>query len=153
MDAVLTPHRSLSTAAFRALMAFVVAINIAVAAYFIAQGAYPVVGFLGLDVAAIWLAFHLNYKAARRAEHVRVCAEHIHLERRSPRGADHWIVSPVWARVSLSETAVRIASGGRALSVGAFLSPKERGEFARALDAALFRARRGAHNPKTSDIA
>lgn len=153
MDATLTPHRSLSKFAFRALMTFVIAMNVAVGTYFVSQGAYPVVGFLGLDVAAVWLAFHLNYRAARQAEHVRVGPDHVHLERRSPRGVDHWVVSPLWARVSLGASAVRIASAGSALSVGAFLSPKERREFALALDAALFRARRGDHSASTSDMS
>lgn len=134
-------------------MGVFIAMNVAIGAYFVAQGAYPVLGFLGLDVAAVWLAFHLNYRAARRSEHVRVAAEHIHLERTSPRRTDHWVVSPLWARVSADGLGVRIASGGGAQRVGAFLSRPEQAAFARALNEALFRARRGgAHSPSTSDI-
>lgn len=152
MDAVLTPHRSLSPRGFHLLFAFVIAMNCAIGAYFLAHGAYPVLGFLGLDILAVWLAFHMNYRAARRQERVQVAAEHIHLSRASPKGEDHWVVSPLWARVSRDDLGVRIASGRDAMRVGAFLSPKEQSDFARALDAALHRARRAPHRPSTSAI-
>lgn len=152
MDAVLTPHRSLSRRGFKYLFGFVVAMNAAVGAYFWFHGAYPVLGFLGLDVFAVWLAFHMNYRAARRLERVRVAAEHIHLSRASPKGEDHWVASSLWARVTRDNLGVRIASGGDAMRVGAFLSPKEQNEFAKALDAALWRARRAPHKPSTSAI-
>ncbi len=152
MDAVLTPHRSLSFPAFRIVITLFAGANVALAAYFIAQGAYPVVGFLGLDVLLLWLAFRANYRAAEHAERVQVGAEHIHLARESRKRSDHFVVSPLWAQVSRDARGVRIASGGGAMRVGAFLSPAEQGAFARALDAALRRARRGDHRPSTSDI-
>ena len=141
MDAVLTPHRSLSMRAFRWMIWGYAAMNAIVAIVFLAHGAYPVVGFMGLDVAALWLAFHINYRAARREERVQVAAEHIHLEQRTEKGADHWVVSPLWAKVSHDPSGVRIASGGVSMRIGAFLSPKEQSAFARALDAALWRAK------------
>lgn len=153
MDAVLTPHRSLSRLAFGLLMGVFIAMNVAVGAYFAARGAYPVLGFLGLDVVAVWLAFHLNYRAARQREHVQVAAEHLHLARISPTRTDHWVVSPMWARAQADGAGVRIASAGRAQRVGAFLSRAEQIAFARALNEALGRARGGGpHRPSTSDI-
>lgn len=144
MDAVLRPHRSLSLAAFRLMLLAAIAVNIIIAAAFMAQGAYPVAGFLGLDVLALWVAFRVNYHAARREERVRVAAEKLHLERREPNGgARHWVLNPLWAQVSEDEGGVRIRGGAGAMRVGAFLSPRERGEFAAALRAALFRAKRG----------
>jgi len=68
MDAVLRPHRSLSLAAFKLLFGVFIAMNLAVAAFFLAQGAFPVAGFLGLDVLAVWLAFRWSYRGARRVE-------------------------------------------------------------------------------------
>lgn len=153
MDAVLTPHRSLSTTGFRRLLWVFVAINLVVSAFFWAHGAYPVVGFMGLDVALLWFAFRANYRSARMEERLQVAADHIHLMRCTPRGAAHWVANPAWARVSLDPTGVRIVSGGVAQRVGAFLSPQERRAFARALDAALWRARKNDHRPSTSDMA
>ena len=144
MDAVLRPHRSLSPAAFKLMLIVVIAINLLVAAVFVSQGAYPVAGFLGLDVLALWLAFRLNYRAARAEERIRVAAARLHLERRAPDGsARHWVLNPIWAQVSEDNRGVAIRSGKGAMRVASFLSPAERGAFARALREALFRAKRG----------
>jgi uncharacterized membrane protein len=144
MDVVLRPNRSLSRTAFRLMLIVVIAVNAAVGAVFALQGAYPVAGFLGLDVAALWLAFHLNYRAARAEERVRVAPGQVHLARRSAKGAtDHWVLNPIWARVEDDARAVVVASGGARMRLAAFLSPDERLNFKRALDAALWRAKKG----------
>jgi uncharacterized membrane protein len=144
MDAVLTPHRSLSLKAFRAMLIGVIAVNLAVGGYFIAQGAFPVAGFLGLDVLVLWWAFRVNYRAARTVEQVQVAREHVHVSRRDPKGrVSRWIVNPSWTRVSLDGAGVLIRAGKQAVRVAAFLSPPERAEFAQALDRALWRAKRG----------
>ena len=144
LDVVLRPHRSLSPTAFRLMLVIVIVVNLAVAAVFLMRHAFPVAGFLGLDVLALWIAFRVNYRAALAEERVRIDAEQIHVERRAPSGAAvHWVASPVWARASLEGVAVSIRTGGRALQLGSFLPPAERAEFARALDDALWRAKRG----------
>jgi uncharacterized membrane protein len=144
MDAVLTPHRSLSLNAFRLMLVVVICVNVAVAGAFVAHGAFPVAGFLGLDVLALWIAFRVNYRAAQIEERVQVGREHVHLSRRGPKGgASHWMVSTMWARAEDDGRGVLIRSGGGAQRVAAFLSPSERADFARALDAALWRAKKG----------
>lgn len=144
MDAVLRPHRSLSLAAFKLMLIAVIAVNAIVAAVFVANGAYPVAGFLGLDVLALWIAFRINYRAARAEERVRLAADKLHLERRDPSGETrHWVLNPIWARVSQDSLGVAIRSGGGAMRVATFLPPDERRDFAEALRAALFRAKRG----------
>lgn len=144
MDAVLRPNRSLSLSAFKLMLIAVIAINAIVALVFIAQGAFPVAGFLGLDVLALWIAFRVNYRAGRAEERVRIGARQIHLERRDPRGAStHWVLNPVWAQVAHDDRGVLIRSGRGALRLAAFLSPDERAAFAEALSAALWRAKRG----------
>ncbi len=148
MDAVLTPHRSLSFTAFWLMLGLFTFVNVAFAIFFIAQGAFPVVGFLGLDVVALALAFYFNYKAAKRQERVRVAAEHILLSRKSEKGSVlHWITNPTWARVRQDADGVRIITGNNAMRVASFLSPKERRTFATALKDALWRAN---HRPSTS---
>jgi uncharacterized membrane protein len=144
MDAVLRPHRSLSLAAFRAMLIAVIAINVLVGLFFWAQGAFPVAGFLGLDVLALWLAFRWNYRAARREEHVRVAAGRVHVASIDASGeTTHWTLNPVWARVAREGAGVLIRAGARQIRLGAFLSPEECASFAAALDAALHRAKRG----------
>jgi uncharacterized membrane protein len=150
-DAVLTPHRSLSRKAFVYVLVGFAAIDAAITTVFLLQGAYPVAAFLVLDVLLLWLAFEINYRAARESERVEVAADRLVVSRRSARGrAAHWMVSPLWAQVSADAGAVGIASAGRIVRVGRFLSPPERGDFARALEAALVRARREGYRPNTS---
>lgn len=144
MDAVLRPHRSLSTSAFKTMLLAVIAFNLVVATIFVVSGAYPVAGFLGLDVLALWLAFRWNYQAGRAAEYVRIAPGKVHVASVDQRGAaTHWVLNPVWARVAREGAGVLIRDGAGQLRVGAFLSPDECDDFALALDAALHRARRG----------
>ena len=70
--AMLTPYRSLGANGFRILMLVVCAICLVAGLVFLALGAWPVFGFLGLDILLIFLAFRWNYKAARAYEQVSV---------------------------------------------------------------------------------
>lgn len=147
IDAVLTPHRSLSGKAFLIVLCVFSAMNVTVAAYWALQGAWPVLGFLIIDVSLFYLAFRLNYRAARAFERVRVEVDVVSLTRQPAHGAArHWVVSPTWARVEARADAVRIAAGDRAMLVGAFLSPPERDDLVVALRDALSKARAGRQN-------
>jgi uncharacterized membrane protein len=151
MDAELRPHRSLSVAAFRAMLIGVIVINVAVAVFFWVQGAFPVAGFLGLDVLALWLAFRFNYRAARRVERVRIVAGKVHVASFGSDGERHWVLNPLWARVARDGPGVLIRAGKGQMRIGVFLSPKECDSFAAALDAALFRAKRGCSSFRTRE--
>jgi len=145
LDTELRPHRSLSAQAFKLMLIVVIVINAVVGIVFMAHGAAPVAGFCGLDVLALWLAFRINYRAAQTRERVRLTPLAMHVERRDPKGTSkHWVLNPVWARVQEESVGVSVWSGGQALTIGAFLPPDERSAFAKALDAALYRAKRGA---------
>ncbi len=145
LDIVLRPHRSLSLEAFRLMLLAVIVVNAAIGAAFLTRGAFPVTGFLGLDVLALWLAFKFNYRAAKAEEHIRLTPLQMQVERKSPNGAVcYYVLNPVWARAREENVGVSIWSGGGALRVGAFLPPDERAEFARQLGLALYRAKRGA---------
>ena len=146
-DAVLTPHRSLPRAGFAVLMAAWLALNAGLAFYFYAHGAWPVVGFFGLDVLLLYLAFQINYRGARLIERVRLTDEALTVVRVSPKGeARAWSFQPYWLRVSMDdppqpESPLTLSSHGRALAIGSFLSPEERLHLARALKSALARQR------------
>ncbi|MBX9745398.1 MAG: DUF2244 domain-containing protein [Hyphomonadaceae bacterium] len=145
MDAVLRPHRSLSASAFKFMLIGVIAANAAVAIFFWVQGAFPVAGFLGLDVLALYIAFRMNYRSARRVERVRIARDKVHVSSTEASGAEkHWVLNPVWARVVREGAGVLIRAGKVQIRLGAFLSPDECADFAQALDAALYRAKRGA---------
>lgn len=147
--AVLTPHRSLSKAGFLVLMLVFAGACFSLGAVFYALGAWPVVGFLGLDVLAIFVAFQLNYRAARAYEMVEVTPETLTVTRVDPRGRHRrFDFNPYWAKVLLFEfpdgrNDLRLAAQGRELSFGRFLTDDERRDFADALKGALLQARGG----------
>ena len=78
IDAELRPHRSLGRAGFVALMAAVSLASFGAGAAFALAGAWPVLGFFGLDVALVWLAFRLNFRGGRLVERLRLSARSVH---------------------------------------------------------------------------
>ena len=150
LDVVLYPNRSLGATGFAVLMAAIVLVSATVGAGFMMVGAWPVTGFLGLDVVLVWLAFRWNYRQARRAEFVRLDREGLCVRRVEPDGRSHsWRFEPYWVRVVLEQVGrhdrrLVLRSHGRELTIGAFLTQDERLELARALEAALREHRAGA---------
>ena len=151
-DAVLHPYRSLSLRGFAILMALLGVISFAAGFSFIALGAWPVFGFLGLDLALVYFAFRLNYRAARNYEVVRLTENKLSVARGGPRGR-HEIIAfqPYWVRVEIDdppshESQLRLTSHGRSVTIGAFLTPEERLDLARALTAELERLRQPSFN-------
>jgi len=142
-DAILHPHRSLGRGGFRVLMGVVILVNLVVAAVFAAYGAWPVVLFCGLDVLVLWLAFRVNYRAARLYERIRLTEADLTVQRVHWKAPERrWTFHPYWLRVSHDERSeqnrqVTLSSHGQSVGVGSFLSPEERSAFARALNDAL----------------
>jgi uncharacterized membrane protein len=142
-DAVLYPNRSLGRFGFHLLMAAIVLVSGALGAAFVLAGAWPVTGFLGLDVLLLYLAFRWNYRQGRRAEFIRLDAAGLAVRRVDPEGrAREWRFDANWVRITIDDpprpdSQLILSSHGRTLVVGAFLSPEERLEVGRALRAAL----------------
>ena len=80
-ERVLLPHRSLCSRNFRLLMGLLGLISLAAGIGFVAVGAWPVIGFFGLDVALVYLAFRLSYRSARQSETIRLAGENFTVER------------------------------------------------------------------------
>lgn len=148
-DAVLYPNRSLPNAGFLAVMAIVIGANIVFGLYFFSIGAWPVIGFCGLDVFLVWLAFRISYRQGRLRERVIIRSGDMRVSRVLPSGHEsRWRLNPCWTRVVIDrpdehEAQVRVVSKGRSLVLGAFLSPDERMGFGRSLTDAVARASRG----------
>ena len=149
-SALLTPHRSLSSAGFLALMTFVIVISFAAGIAALLMGAWPVFGFFGLDVLAIYWAFKINFRHARASEEIRVTASELRVRRTSHRGhVMEFVLNPLWVQLDQKIHAeygiekLYLLSKGRRLSIGSFLGPDEKASFAKALLAALQAAKRG----------
>src|SRR4030088_1325742 len=85
-SALLTPHRSLNRTGFLVLMGFVSAVSFAAGFAFLLMGAWPVFGFFGLDVLAIYWAFRINFRNAKATEQIWVTPSELRLRRVSHRG-------------------------------------------------------------------
>ncbi len=152
-DAVLTPHRSLGPRGFVILMTVICCVSFAAGLVFFLAGAWPVVGFLGLDVLLIYLAFRANYRSARMYERLHLEPGKLTVERVSYYGERKvWQFEPYWLRLEYErpgehESRLRLTSHGRSVTVGSFLSPEERENFADALSDALAKLRRSSEAP------
>lgn len=143
-DAVLQPHRSLSPAGFGLLMAALTVSLAGLGFAFFAIGAWPVLGFCGIEFGLLYLAFRINYRDGRAYEHLRLGATMLEVRRVDGRGRSRgtWRFPPNWLRVTMDDppehgSQLALSSHGRELVIGSFLTPDERLDLARALRRAI----------------
>lgn len=154
-SALLTPHRSLNRTGFLVLMGFLSAVSFAAGLAFLLMGAWPVIGFFGLDVLAIYWAFRVNFRDAKATEEIRVTPFELRIRRVSHRGdVVEWVLNPLWVQLDQKIHAefgiekLYLVSKGHSISIARFLGADEKASFAKALTAALQAARRGpTYNP------
>jgi uncharacterized membrane protein len=157
-ERVLLPHRSLPPRRFQLLMLILGLFSIAVGTGFVIAGAWPVVGFFGLDVTLVYLAFRLNYRSARLRETLRLAEDVFTVERIGIHGDRRlWHFQPFWLRVVLEERPDRpnrllVASHGRSLVIADFLAPAARRELAATIRDALASWRNALNPAPVSDL-
>ena len=142
---ILRPNNSLSPAGFLTLMAIVVGLNFVGGMFFLLIGAWPVMGFMGLDVVLIWWAFRVNFAAAQRSERITINGDTVQLLRQPKSGsATLEEFNRRWLRVELEFDEARELVGrlfliyrGKRSEVGSFLGAEEREGLAKALRQAL----------------
>jgi uncharacterized membrane protein len=151
-ELVLLPYRSLPPRGFNILMLGLAALSIVVGIVFVSLGAWPVVGFFGLDVGLVYVAFRLSYRSARQRETLRLADEELTVERVGVRGDRRlWRFQPFWVRVVYEEqpdesNRLSLVSHGKSLPIGTFMPPPVRRELAGTMRDALSRWR-AALNP------
>ena len=154
-SALLTPHRSLNRTGFLVVMAFASVISFAAGLAFLWMGAWPVLGFFGLDLLAIYWAFRINFRRARASEEILVTPSELRVRRISHRGhVMEFVLNPLWVQLDRKIHAefgiekLYLVSKGRRIAIASFLGPDEKASFANALAAGLQAARRGpTYNP------
>lgn len=144
-DAVLYAHPSLSPRGFLLFMAALCLIGFTTGTLFLIAGAWPVMGFFGLDVLLVYIAFRINYRRQRMFETLLLTDEALLVERVRPgRRTERWRFQPYWLRVVIDDaprrvSALNLKSHGNTLEIGAFLTAGEKLDVARALREALGR--------------
>jgi uncharacterized membrane protein len=147
---VLTPHRSLSPTGFVIFMTVLGATSFITGMIFFIAGAWPVMGFCGLDVLLVYWAFRANYRGARAYEEVTITPSELTVRKVSHHGrVREWTLNPLWVRLhrdvheEFGVERLFLVSRGRKLPIASFLGAREKENFAHALTAALGEARRG----------
>ena len=148
--ALLTPHRSLGRTGFLVVMGAMLFGSAVTGAIFLAQGAWPVFGFFGLDVLAVYIAFRLNYRAARAREEVSVSRIALDIRKTAASGrTEEHHFNPFWAHFSVARhseigiTRMQVEARGQEVPIGGFLNPDDRESFATAFSRALATAKAG----------
>ena len=114
-------------------------------------GAWPIVGFFGLDVLAVYIAFRANFRSARACEHFRLTYFELTFARVSAAGARReWRFSPAWVRLERVDDEdygpqrLTLVSRGQSWQIGTRRRPRPKGGIRRRSHA---RARRSPARP------
>src|SRR4029077_9043971 len=125
---------------FLALMTFITAVSFVAGIAFWVMGAWPVFGFFGLDVLAIYWAFRLNFRRGNASEEITVTPSELRVRRIShPGHVVEWGLNPLWVRLvqkphdELGIKRLYRVARGRNVSVGTFLGPDEKASLAKTL--------------------
>lgn len=155
-EALCTPRQSLGPRGVRVVTGLVLAGSLATGGLFLALGAWPVVGFSGLEAALVLGLLALHRRRGRRSAELLLLTEgRLSIRRTDHRGRRQALeLDPYWTRLTLLErpgraSALLLRSHGRSVEVGALLGEAERQDLAAALGAALRRLREPVfHNPQ-----
>jgi uncharacterized membrane protein len=141
---ILRPNRSLSARGMAALFGGLGASAIVIGALFLSSGAWPVLPFLALEVAAVGLTLLLLYRHADDCEVIRLEDDRLEVVQRRGRIETCHRFSRYWARVAIEPASnahhpsrLLIRSHGRELEVGAGMTEEARRVLAGLLSGAL----------------
>lgn len=142
-DFRLRPYRSLGPRGFLIVMGLIGGISFVTGMLFMLKGAWPVLGFFGLDVALVWFAFRSSYRSAQAEERLFIQDGDLVVSRRLPDGRQQiWRFPAYWARVDLAphhsgDNELTIGSHGKHVTIAGFLSADERADLADELHVAI----------------
>ena len=155
-EALIVPHRSLSAAGLRWLMLAMAGLCGLIGLRFWFLGAWPVIGFCGLEGAAALFLFDLNQRRAKATELVMLSSDTLRVVRTTPSGQRSEVtLSSAWMNILLEESNGRVPRlllglRDRRVEVGAALGEAEKRDLAAALRDALYRARNPVFAPSES---
>jgi uncharacterized membrane protein len=143
----LWPYRSLSLPGFRILMAVLSSLMGLIGLGFYLLGAWPVIGFLGLEIFIVWYAFKWNYRSGQLMETVEITPNQVDVTRTDWRGHSKTIcLNGIWIKAELDtegkkKCSLYLRQHALKLEIGAFMPPSEKPSLAAALNEAFTRLR------------
>jgi uncharacterized membrane protein len=146
LDAVLRRDRSLSAESFHSLMRWVLMVSLTIGCVFYWKGAWPVVGFMGLDVLLIWLGFQAYFRQQEQQFERIILDEYGLRIERHHHGRCHEVeLEPSFMQVhlerDLTHQPLRLCARGRMQEVGRWLGLAEKECLSETIKDALYRQR------------
>jgi uncharacterized membrane protein len=146
--ATLTPHRSLSPNGKRLVIGLVAALALVPGIVFYLAGAWPVVGFMGVDVVAIWVALTLSMRGGKAYEVLTLWPGALELKKVDPKGQEELLTFiPAQVRFIIDRdfnervTGLWLKQQDNRTPLGAFLSTDEKLSLSKVFGTALRKAR------------
>ena len=148
--AVIRPHRSLGPDGFRIVMTLCCLAAIVASTPFVVMGFWPIAGFFGLDILALYIAFRANFRSGHSFEELVLTPIELLFRKVTHRGeAREWRFNPLWTRLDREADdefglqRLALISRGERVVIARDLSPPERESLADALGRALSDVKRG----------
>lgn len=148
--ATIRPNQSLSRHGFRNVMIACGAVSLVTSVACIRAGFWPVAGFFGLDMLALYLALKASFRRGRSFEEVMITPLVVMLARVTHRGERReWRFNPLWTKLTKVEDeeyglqTLTLVSRREYVVVARDASPIDREEIAQELARALAHVKRG----------
>lgn len=131
-SAMLEPHRSATTRNLNLAVLLFALGSTPFCIMFVAMGAWPVVGFIGIDVVILLALLRFHHWAARAYETIHLTEECLSVERVNYWGRKRrWSFSPYWLQVNLEDVdayrnRLEIRNREQTLAIGSFLTTQEK---------------------------
>lgn len=138
-----TPNCSLSPVGRSVFFILITAVSVAIAVGFTMAGAWPVLPFASVELLALWLAFRHVRCHQHDFERLIVAGDKVTMEHCERDHTSRFEFNRYWARVVLdcsafgSDCYLAVASHGREVAFGRFMSDEERITVARQLKSFL----------------
>lgn len=146
-EAMIVPHRSLSTRGLRVLVGFICVLSGGVSTGLWFVGAWPAMGFFGAEIGLAVGLLRWDARRVRASEMLLLSDAGLRVVRTDARGRrSEQVLQAAWLGVMLEERPGRVpalwlTNRGRRTEVGAALGEEEKRDLAEALRAALQRWR------------
>ena len=144
----LTPNRSLGRRGYRIVIAILAVAVTVPAITFYSMGAWPIAGFMGLDVVLIAWAMRASLNDGKRYELVTLWRDQLELKQVDGQGRETLSrFNPAFVKLVIDRdynertTGLHLRTRDRDVVLGAFLNNDEKSSFAKAFGTALRRAR------------
>jgi uncharacterized membrane protein len=147
-EAICTPSRSLGPRGMRILAAALLSASAGIGGLFLALGAWPILGFTGLEAVLVLGLTALHRRWSQRSMEVLILTgDRLTIRRTDGRGRREEVsIDPYWARLQLEERPGQVSllvlrQRDRAIEIGKLLGDEQKRDLAGALGDALRRWR------------